>query len=97
MVLKPKDWTSELCNHKILKIYPTDLTSKSQVRICIVNYGKIIFFFFMVLMAQVRTCELRDHEKNKISQPTQHPELWHQFRKNQNFCFYGPKGTCADL
>ena len=25
------------------------------------------------------------------------PYLWRQFRKNQNFCFYGSKGTFPDL
>ena len=55
----------------------------------------------MVLKAQVRTCELRGHKKKKkkkdfpnpINIEVTGPDLWHQFRKYQNFCFYGPKGT----
>ena len=57
----------------------------------------------MVLKAQVRVCELRGHgkKKKKFSQPldieVSDPDLWCQFRKSPNFCFYGPKGTGPDL
>ena len=58
----------------------------------------------MVLKAQVRTCELRDHEKknkkdipNPLDIEVTGPDLWFQFRKNLNFCFYSPKGTGPDL
>ena len=57
----------------------------------------------MVLKAQVRTCQLRYHEKNKkdlvnpLDIEVTGPDLWWQFRKNQNFCFYVPKGTGLNL
>ena len=37
----------------------------SQVRTCGVNYGKIQIFVFMILKAQVWTCELCGHKKKK--------------------------------
>ena len=57
----------------------------------------------MVLKAQVRTCELRSHEKKKkmisyeLDIEVTGPELWCQFWKNENFCFYAPKGKGPDL
>ena len=58
----------------------------------------------MFLKAPVRICELRSHEKKKKKDFTNTldievtgQDLWHQFRKNQNFCFYGSKGTGPDL
>ena len=56
----------------------------------------------MVLEAQVRTCELRGHVKEKdFSNPLDievtGPDLCHQFWKKLNFCFYGPKGTGPNL
>ena len=56
----------------------------------------------MVIKAQVRTCELRGHEKKKKDFPNlldievTDPDLWHQFRK-KCFSFFGPKGTGLDL
>ena len=89
------------------KISPTLSTSKSQVWTCGVNFGKIKIFVFMVLKAHIRTCELCGHAKkkkyiyiyfpNSIDIEVTGPELWHQFRENQSFCFYGPKGTGPDL
>ena len=57
----------------------------------------------MVLMAQVRTYELRCHYKKKKNFPNPldievtGPDLWRQFRKNKNFYFYGPYDTSPDL
>ena len=56
----------------------------------------------MVLKEQVLTCELHGHEKKKkfpnpLDNEVTCPYLWHQFRKNQNYCFYGAKGTGQDL
>ena len=56
----------------------------------------------MVRKAQVRTCELCGHEKKKnlpnpLDIEVTGPDLWCQFQKNLNFCFYGPKGTGSDL
>ena len=84
-------------------ILPTPSTSKSQVRTCGVSFGKIEIFVFMVLNAQVRTYKLRIHKKRKKDLPNPldikvtSPDLWSQFRKNQNLCFYNPKGTISDL
>ena len=67
-----------------------------------INFGKIKIFF-MVLKAQVRTYELRGQEikkedfSNTLDIEVTGPEVWHQFRKNQNFSFNGPKGTGLDL
>ena len=57
----------------------------------------------MVLKAQVRTCELHSHEKkikddsNNVVIEVKGVDLWRQFQKNKNFCFYGRKGTGPDL
>ena len=57
----------------------------------------------MVLKAKVHTCELRGHEKMKEDFPNPlnievtGPDLWRQFLKNQNLCFYGHKRTGPDL
>ena len=62
----------------------------------------------MFLKAQVRTCELSGHKKKKKKKKKKRiyrilldievrgPDLWRQFQKNQNFRFYGPKGTDPD-
>ena len=79
------------------------MTSKSEVWTFGINFGKIKIFVFMVVKAQVRTCELRGHKKKKkdFSKPLDievtGQDLWRQFQKNKNFCFYGPKGTGPDL
>ena len=73
----------------------------SQVRACGVNFGKFKILVFMVPKAQVWTCELRGYEKKKFPQlldiEVKSLDLWRQFRKNQNYCFYCPKGTEPDL
>ena len=102
MFLKAQVLTSELRCHKKKrkKISPTPSTSKAQVRTCGVNFGKIKVFASMVLKAQVWTCELCGHEKNFLNPLDIEftcSDLWRQFQKNQNFCFYGPKGTGVDL
>ena len=56
----------------------------------------------MVLKTKVHTCDLRGHEKmkdfpNPLDIEVAGSDLWRQFRKNLNFCFYGHKGTGADL
>ena len=56
----------------------------------------------MAIKTQVQTCELRGHKKKKdFSNPLDIEvtglKLWCQFQKNQNFCFFGPKGTGPDL
>ena len=58
----------------------------------------------MVLKAQVRTCELRGHEKKKkkdFPNPDDieitGPDPWSQFRKYQFFFFYFPRVTGSDL
>ena len=104
MVLKAQVRTCELRGHKKKKkkkISPTLSTLKSQVRTCGVNFGKIKNFDFMVLKAHVGTCDLRCHEKKDFPNPfdmeVTGPDLWRQFKKNESFCFYGPKGTGPDL
>ena len=76
----------------------------SLVRTCGANFGKIKIFVFIVLKAQVRTSELHGHKKKKkkgfpnpLNFEVTGPDLWRQFWKNQNFCFYGLKGTGPDL
>ena len=71
MVLKAQVWTCELCDHKKKKKSPTTSTSKSQVLIFGVNFGKIKILVFIVLKAQVLTYELHGYEK-KIAEPPQH-------------------------
>ena len=55
----------------------------------------------MVVKAKVQACERRDHEKKEFSNPIDIEvtglDLWRQFWKKQNFCFYGPKGSGPDL
>ena len=56
----------------------------------------------MAQKAQARTCELRGHEKEKkIPNPLDievtGPDLWRQFRKNQNFSVYCNKDTDLDM
>ena len=107
MVLEARVRTCELhCNKKKkLKISSTSSTSTSQVRNCGVNFGEMKIFVFMDIKAQVRTCELRSQKKKKKKKDFPNsldidvtvPDLWRQFRKNQYFCFCGPKGTCPDL
>ena len=81
----------------------TPSTTKSQVRTFGVNFVKIKTFVFMVLKAQVETCELQGHEIKKKIFPTP-STLKSQVRtcgisliKIKIFVFYGPKGTGPDL
>ena len=65
MVVKAQDRTCEhRCDKKKEKISQTPSTSKSQFRICGVNFGKIKIFVFMVMKAQVRNCRV-NFEKNE--------------------------------
>ena len=103
MVLKAQVRTSELHSHEQRKGFPPPLTSKSQVKTCGISFRKIKIFVSMVLKAQVQTCELRGHKRKKkdfrnhLNIEVTDPDLWHQFRKNQNFCLYGSKITDTDL
>ena len=60
-------------------------------------------FVLMVLKAQVRTCELHSHERkqkddsNPLIIEVKGVDLWRQFQKIRNFCFYGRKGTGPGL
>ena len=59
---------------------------------------------FVVIKAQVWTCEIRSHEKKKkidfpnlLDIEVTSQDLWRKFLKNQNFSFNGPYGTGPDL
>ena len=98
MVLKAQVRSCELRCHekKNNKISPTPLTSKSQVRTCGINFGKIKMFVFTVPKPYVRTCELHGHEKekdfsNRLAIEVTGPDNGINFGKIKIFVFKGLK------